>query len=152
MALSLDDGCPRCGSEMLGVPVGGKVACINHTTGECGATWMDFRGWERECIARDLAGTRKRRVGPEYLTARGDQPESLQRDLHELVSLVALMSLQQVNENLTLAINGRRDIINHNIATAGLYDEALDHEINALNKMQSWLEGVMKLYGGEDEE
>jgi hypothetical protein len=150
MALSLDDGCPRCGSETVST-TSDKVACID-PDGKCGAVWMDFRSWERECIARDLTGTRKRKVGKEYLTAGAGEPESLQRDLHELVSLVALMSLQQVNENLTLAINGRRDIINHNLATAGLYEEKLDHEINALVKMQSWLEGVMKMYGGDDEE
>lgn len=140
----LSDGCPRCGSKMMGSEDFGKVACTNHASGMCGAVWMDFGGWERECIARDLDGTRELRVGADYLD------ESLQRDLHELVSLTALMTLQTVREALVKSINGRRDIINHNIATTGMYDAKLEHEIGGLEKMLEWLEGVMKLYGGAE--
>lgn len=134
----LSDGCPRCGGG-LEVKSSSEVSCLNPS---CATCWMDVRTWQRECIARDLAGTRKMKVGPEYVT------DQLTTDITELVALVEYVTYENVLKNLRVAIEGRQTASYR--AKNGAASTA--SEVKALQSMYGWALKQSEKYGKEDDD
>lgn len=133
----INDGCPRCGGTLEDM-ASGPVNCLNPA---CAAYWPSAAAWGRECIARDLAGTRKMKIGPEYVT------EQLTTDVKELVALVEYMTYEKVLAAIRVSIAGRDDT--YKARTGGLKTTI---EIETLQKMYGWVLKESEKYGKEENE
>lgn len=131
----LSEGCCRCGGGLEVMSSTGGVSCLNSS---CAVAWTDVRAWQRECIARDIAGTRKMAIGPEYIS--GGQVKT---DVEELVALVEYLTYENVLKNLRLSIEGRN---------TDAYKERTGRvtarvEIETLQKMYGWVLKQSEEYG-----
>lgn len=121
-AARLEDGCPRCGGKL---EEDGRSFAL---CAACGAFWTSESSFQRESIARGLAGTRSRKYDSDYLEGEEGEEGTLSSDLTELVALVRVTAFEEVVVAVRLAIAGRNGI------TA--YDEGALH---TLQGMEEWL-------------
>lgn len=120
MRVDISEGCPRCGGEVH--DISSVFQCV---AGSCRAYWTNGKSYTDECIARDLAGTRKRfDPNGEFKIA------GLEDQLSALIKLVRLNTLKEVEEATTLAIRGRKPVDNQ-------------AEIAALESMRNWIRRQM---------
>ena len=95
--------CPRCGGGVEEY-FDDELKCLNKL---CAAWWSTGAVYERECIARDLAGTRAVKTTEDWLPQNKNDRSGLAEELESLVYLVRLETLREVDKGLTAAIKGR---------------------------------------------
>lgn len=139
MAALLDpDKCPRCAWEVENTGVD-EWTCEN---GGCPGFWASARGWEKECIARDVAGTRAKVSDKDWLEGKGGS--SLRGDLNELAMLIRVLAFDEVRRAVAASIEGREDQLERDGGNRGSSFVRLTSEISVLGGMQTWVENQMR--------
>lgn len=128
--------CPRCGGGVKVGPMPYSHKCQNNL---CGVWWQDARRYEAECVARDLAGTRATQVDADWLPAP-ERESGLDKELQSLVYLVRLETLRAVENQLTMAIDGRD---NPDYKAQGELKANIEREV--LMKMRSWIKKMQSI-------
>lgn len=124
MSIDMAEGCPKCG-DTVGMFSRGYLC----KSSKCGGYWVSVKDFERECIARDLAGTRAKSKKEQVA------PEELKDQLDALVDLVRLNTLKEIDEVLSAAIDGRKK--NEDDTFADQVRKGF--ESNGLKSMREWL-------------
>lgn len=145
MSASVEEVCPRCGGKVT-VMSTDIYRCLSLL---CGSFWANKTAFDRECIARSVAGTQTDKKDEEYLLEPDTVQGSLRWELFELKSLITLTTLNEVHKMIELAIKGRREAQE---ALTDVYTDTrryqeLDSECAALDSMRVWVENTMQSYG-----
>lgn len=135
--------CPRCGGAIKFIVPSNNIKCLSE---RCLGYWGDLKGLNRERTARSLAKTAAAPIPKDYLTSEDEG--SLAWALHELESLTALMTLDQVRVALCVAIDGRYA----DILSGAMQADKGEAQITALEGMRRWVQEIMKEYGGSEKD